>query len=216
MDGLDFLRTARHGTSPDLGRRIVVVGGGDVAMDCARSARRLSDGRVEILYRRTLDEMPAHHEEIEDLAAEGITIRELVAPLRAIAQDGRLAALECGVMELGEPDGSGRPRPVAIPGGEITLSIDTLIVAIGQRADLSVFSGRPVAISPSGYLEVEPSTLETSIPRVYVGGDLRAPGPSSIVDACGDGRRIARAILEKEGISQPPSATVAAPSFQHR
>lgn len=214
MDGLDFLRSARHGRTADLGDRIAVVGGGDVAMDCARSARRLSEGEVEILYRRTVDEMPAHPDEIRDLLSEGITIRELVAPRRAVTTGGRLEAIECAVMTLGEPDVSGRPRPVEVPGGEITIALDTLIVAIGQKADLSVFSGSMVATSPGGYLEVDTESLETSIPRVYAGGDLREPGPSNIVEACGDGRRIARAILEREGLPTPIPSPVAAPPLE--
>jgi putative selenate reductase len=196
MDGLDFLRKARRGEAVKIGRRIAVIGGGDVAVDCARSARRLSEGEVEILYRRTVDQMPAHPEEIRDLLAEGISIRELVAPRRVVAEDGRLRSVECAVMTLGEPDASGRPRPVEVPGGDITLEFDTLIVAIGQQADLGVFTGLQVTCSPSGYLEVDAGTLETSISRVYAGGDLRDPGPSNIVDACGDGQRIARAILK--------------------
>ncbi len=202
LDGLDFLRQARHGSPGGLGRRVAVIGGGDVAMDCARSARRLSDGPVEILYRRTIDEMPAHPEEIRDLLAEGITIRELVAP-REIIVDNGLRALRCATMALGEPDASGRPRPVEVPGGDLTLELDTLIVAIGQRTDLGVFNGSDVQTSRSGYLIVDEETLETSLPRVYAGGDLRDPGPSSIVDACGDGQVIARSILTREGIGIP-------------
>ena len=200
LDGLDFLREARHGVPVELGRRVAVIGGGDVAMDCARSARRLSDGTVEVLYRRTIDEMPAHPEEIQDLLAEGITIRELVAPRKILAENGRIQALECAVMALGEPDASGRPRPVEVPGGDLTLGLDTLIVAIGQQADLGVFEGSNVRISSSGYLVVNEETLETSLPRVYAGGDLRDPGPSNIVDACGDGQIIARSIMDREGL----------------
>ncbi len=203
VDGLDFLREARRGAFAGLGRRIAVVGGGDVAVDCARSARRLSAAEVAILYRRTIDEMPAHPEEVRDLLAEGITIRELVAPRRIVAENNRLRALECATMTLGAPDASGRPRPVEVPGGNLTLEIDTLIVAIGQQADLGVFAGCEVTTSPSGYLEVDAETLETSLPRIYAGGDLRDPGPSSIVDACGDGQRIARAILAREGVVRP-------------
>jgi putative selenate reductase len=202
LDGLDFLREARHGTPGGIGRRVAVIGGGDVAMDCARSAKRLSGDEVEILYRRTIDEMPAHPEEIRDLTAEGITIRELVAPRRIVTDGHRLRALECATMTLGEPDASGRPRPVEVPGGEVTLDIDTLIIAIGQKADLGVFHGSDVRTSRSGYLVVDEETLETSLPRVFAGGDLREPGPSNIVDACGDGQRIARAILTREG--RPP------------
>ena len=203
LDGLDFLREARYGVPVGLGRRVAVIGGGDVAMDCARSARRLSDGKVEVLYRRTVDEMPAHPEEIRDLTAEGITIRELAAPRKILAGNGRIQALECAGMVLGEPDASGRPRPVEVPGGGFTLEIDTLIVAIGQRADLGVFEGSEIRTSPSGYLVVNEETLETSLPRVFAGGDLREPGPSNIVEACGDGQLIARSILNRNGVVRP-------------
>jgi len=213
LDGLDFLRAARRRLPIDLGRRIAVVGGGDVAMDCARTARRLIGGAVEILYRRTVDEMPAHPEEISDLLAEGITIRELVAPRRIITVDGALAGLDCVRMRLAEPDESGRPRPVEAPGERVTIEVDTLIVAIGQRADLGIFGKTLVACSPKGYLEVDPETLETSIPRVYAGGDLRDPGPSNIVDACGDGRRIAGAILDREGLTAPDPAPTDRPEL---
>ena len=201
LDGLDFLRIARRRNPEGLGRRIGVVGGGDVAMDCARSARRLTGGDVEVLYRRTVDQMPAHPEEIADLLGEGIRIRELVAPTEIVARDGRIRALKCAVMSLGETDGSGRPRPVPLPGDGITIELDTLIVAVGQRADLGVFGTLPIEVSTKGYVVVDPRSLETSIPGIHVGGDLRDPGPSNIVDACGDGRRIARAILNREGIS---------------
>ncbi len=204
LDGLDFLRRTRRGEPSGLGRKIAVIGGGDVAMDCARSARRLAQGEVEILYRRTIGEMPAHPEEIRDLLAEGITIRELVAPRKILAENTRIHALECATMTLGEPDASGRPRPVEAPGGVHTLEVDTLIVAIGQQADLGVFAGSTVTTSPSGYLVVDGETLETSLPRVFAGGDLRDPGPSNIVDACGDGQRIARSILKREGLGLPP------------
>jgi putative selenate reductase len=189
-----------------LGRRIAVVGGGDVAMDCARTARRITGGKVEILYRRTVDQMPAHPEEIRDLLAEGITIRELVAPSRVRSGEHGGIAVDCAVMVLGEPDASGRPRPVESVGERISLEIDTLVVAIGQRADLGVFSGAAPATTSAGFVEADPETLESSISGVYVGGDLRAPGPSNIVDACGDGRRIARAILDRAGVTrQTPS-----------
>jgi putative selenate reductase len=200
-DGLDFLRGVRRGEVEDLGPRVAVIGGGDVAMDCARSARRLTGGEVEILYRRTVDEMPAHPEEVRDFLAEGITIRELVAPRRIETANGRICALECVEMVLGEADDSGRPRPVEKRGSGITLELSALIVAIGQRVDLSVFGERRVKTSSSGYVEVDGTTMETSRAHVYAGGDLVAPGPSNIVDACGDGRRIAGVILDRAGLS---------------
>jgi putative selenate reductase len=199
LDGLDFLRAARNDRPQELGDRIGVVGGGDVAMDCARSARRFTGKDVQILYRRTVDQMPAHPEEIADLLAEGITIRELVAPERITSADGRLRSVDCTVMTLGEPDASGRRRPVPVQGGSVSIELDTLIVAIGQRADLGIFDPLEVEITSKGYVVSDPDTLETSVPGIYVGGDLRDPGPSSIVDACGDGRRIARSILAQEG-----------------
>jgi len=197
LDGLDFLRAARSGNPPSVGERIGIIGGGDVAMDCARTARRLSDGEVTVFYRRTRAEMPAQNEEICDLLAEGGALVELVAPRRVIAPNGRLQAVEMATMRLGDADDSGRRRPVEIEGGEREVPLDTLIVAIGQRPDLGVFGDREVALTPAGYLDVDPQTLETSLPGVYAGGDIIGDGPSSIVKACGDGQRIADAIIAR-------------------
>ncbi|MBD3851269.1 MAG: putative selenate reductase subunit YgfK [Acidobacteria bacterium] len=195
LDGLDFLRAARDGNPPPLGKKIGVIGGGDVAMDCSRSACRLADGEVTVFYRRTRAEMPAQKEELLDLFEEGGKLEELMAPHRAIVTDGHLSAVEMTVMRLGEPDDSGRRRPEPIPGAERDVELDTLIVAIGQRPDLSLFGDEAVALSSSGYLEVDPATLETSIPGVYAGGDIIGDGPSNIVKACGDGRIIAEVII---------------------
>ncbi|MDH3813087.1 MAG: putative selenate reductase subunit YgfK [Acidobacteriota bacterium] len=195
LDGLDFLRAARDGNPPPLGKKIGVIGGGDVAMDCSRSACRLADGEVTVFYRRTRAEMPAQKEELLDLFEEGGKLEELMAPHRAIVTDGHLSSVEMTVMRLGEPDDSGRRRPEPIPGAERNVELDTLIVAIGQRPDLSLFGDEAVALSSSGYLEVDPDTLETSIPGVYAGGDIIGDGPSNIVKACGDGRIIAEVII---------------------
>jgi putative selenate reductase len=197
LDGLDFLRAARIGEPTPLGNRIGVIGGGDVAMDCSRTACRLSDGEVTVYYRRTRAEMPAQKEELLDLFDEGGQLEELVAPKRIISTGGRLSAVEMAAMRLGEPDDSGRRRPEPIAGGEHTVELDTLIVAIGQRPDLSLFGDDEVALNESGYLDVDPTTLETSIPDVYAGGDIIGEGPSNIVKACGDGRLIAEAIIAR-------------------
>jgi putative selenate reductase len=197
LDGLDFLRTVRRGESPPLGRRVGVIGGGDVAMDCSRTARRLSDGEITVYYRRTRSEMPAQKEELLDLLTEGGNLEELVAPQRILTGDGRLRAVEMVAMRLREPDASGRRRPVPVPGSEREIELDTLIVAIGQRPDLSLFGQDAVALDESGYLEVDPVTLETSIPGVFAGGDIISGGPSNIVKACGDGRAIAEAIIAR-------------------
>ena len=215
LDGLDFLRAVRSGDPPGIGERIGIIGGGDVAMDCARTARRLSDGEVTLFYRRTRAEMPAQDEEISDLLAEGGALVELVSPRRVIAQNGRLQAVEMATMRLGDADESGRRRPVEIEDGAHEVLLDTLIVAIGQRPDLGLFGDREIGLSPAGYLDVDPQTLETSLPGVFAGGDIIGDGPSSIVKACGDGQRIAKAIIARGDASERGRETsaVAWPDF---
>jgi len=216
LDGLDFLRAARDGNPPPLGTKIGVIGGGDVAMDCSRTACRLAEGEVTVFYRRTRAEMPAQKEELLDLFDEGGNLEELMAPGRITSADGHLTSVEMKTMRLGEPDDSGRRRPEAIAGGEREVELDTLIVAIGQRPDLSLFGDKDVKLNSSGYLEVDPTTLETSIANVYAGGDIIGDGPSNIVKACGDGRIIANAIIarHRDGpeIPEPDSDW---PAFDH-
>jgi putative selenate reductase len=216
LDGLDFLRAARDGDPPPLGKKIGVIGGGDVAMDCARTACRLADGEVTVFYRRTRAEMPAQKEELLDLFDEGGKLEELMAPERIVAIDGHLTAVEMAEMRLGEADDSGRRRTEAIPGAKREVELDTLIVAIGQRPDLSLFGDEEVKLNSRGYLEVDPSTLETSIPGVYAGGDIIGDGPSNIVKACGDGRIIADAIIARHrSVPEIPEAPTDWPPFDH-
>lgn len=201
-DGLALLRAVREGRAPELGRRVGVIGGGDVAMDCARTARRLG-AEVRVVYRRSRAEMPAQAEEQRDLDAEGIAVDELLAPRRVLVVEGRMAGLECERMRLGEPDGSGRRRPLGT-GETVRLDLDALVVAIGQAPDLSFLGGAEVARSPSGYVAVDAETLETSIPGLYAGGDLVDAGPETIVKALADGKRIARSIRRRfEGEPAP-------------
>ncbi len=195
VDGLEFLRAVRSGQAPAVGPRVGVVGGGDVAMDCARTALRLGGEEVAVYYRRTRREIPAQSEELEDLLVEGGRLVELVAPAALDVRDGTIQGLRLSRMRLGEADRSGRRRPEAMPNVEIVVELDTLIVAIGQRPDLGLFSGRPPRCTANGYLEIDPKTHETSLPGVYAGGDIVGDGPASIVKAAGDGRRIAEAIL---------------------
>ncbi|MEP7300602.1 MAG: putative selenate reductase subunit YgfK [Caldimonas sp.] len=198
LDGLEFLRAAREKRSVRLGPRVGVIGGGDVAMDCARTAARLTDGKVTLVYRRTMDQMPAQREELSDTIGEGVGIQELAAPNRIVADGGRLKALRCTRMELGESDDSGRRRPVEVPNSEFDIPLDHVIVAIGQRADLSFFGDQQVALTSKGYILVDPQTMETSIPGVFAGGDIVMNGPETIVQALGDGRNIARSIRARE------------------
>jgi putative selenate reductase len=199
-DGLDFLRAARAGTAGPIDGRVGVVGGGDAAIDCARTAHRLGAREVLILYRRSVDEMPAQAEEVRALAEEGIVVCERLTPLRVLAPTGKVETVVCAATTPGEPDPDGRRRPVAVPDSELEVPLDRLIVAIGQRVDPSVFGDQRVKVNAAGFVEVHPTTHETSLEGVYAGGDLVGSGPATIVDACGHGLRIAAAILDRNGI----------------
>ena len=198
IDALDFLRSVREHKPMPLGERIGVIGGGDVAMDCARSAQRLTGRKATIIYRRTIDQMPAELEEIEGALEEGVEIRELLKPLRVISSGGRMTGLECLRMKLGDRDSSGRRKPVDIPGSETVVPVDTLIVAISQEPLLDFLGEAKLARAKNGFIQVDRATMETSIADVFAGGDIMQDGPSSIVKALGDGRRIAMSIRRKE------------------
>ncbi len=146
-DALEFLAAAKRGETPDIGRQVVVIGGGNSAMDAARTARRLcgADGRVTVIYRRRLAEMPAAAEEIREALAEGVRIMELTAPLRIEVAEGREWALLCSRMELRKADSSGRPHPVPVFGSEFELTCDTVIVAIGQDKNTELLGRHGVA-----------------------------------------------------------------------
>ena len=210
FDSLEFLRNVKEGKSLPLGERIGVIGGGDVAMDCARSARRMITGKVSILYRRTMDQMPAAREEIDDAIAEGVEIVELVKPMKVLAKRGRITGLECLRVTLGEKDRTGRRRPVDVPNSEFLIPLDTLIVAVSQAPDLDFLSDHLPERTEAGYLKIDPETMETSIPNLYAGGDITLDGPESIVKALGAGRRIAESIRRKEESIPSPRETVEA------
>jgi len=195
IDGIAFLRKARNQRdSISLGSSIGVIGAGDVAMDCARVANRLSDGNVTVIYRRTIEQMPAHKEELDALLEEGISIKELASPKAVISENGKITALKCTKMKLGAPDSSGRKRPVEIPNSDFEISLDNLIVAIGQLPDFSFFDNLPIELNKKGYINVDNKTLETSVKGIYAGGDAIQSGPLTIVKACGDGKIIAESI----------------------
>ena len=205
FDSLEFLRAVREKKPLKLGRRVGVIGGGDVAMDCARTAWRLGAEEVSVIYRRTKAEMPAQYEERYGLEVEGIPVRELLAPKAIEVKNGRIAALQCAVMQLGEPDASGRRRPVEVPGSSERIPLDALVVAISQSADLKFFGEAPPALTKKGFIEADKATLRTSIPDVYAGGDIVQDGPATIVKAVGDGKRIAQDIRRREeGVEPPP------------
>ena len=193
VDALEFLRASRRGEPPELhGRRVVVVGGGDVAMDAARTARRLGAGLVLVVYRRGREEMPAHREEVEAAEGEGVRFELQIAP-RAVAGDGGgVFGLRCVRTAPGEPDESGRRRPEPIPGSEFELACDTVIAAVGMRPDTAGLAAE-LRLDDDGTIAVDPDTLETAVPFVFAAGDV-ASGPSDIARAVGQGRRAAAMI----------------------
>jgi putative selenate reductase len=198
MDALYFLRQAREGKSVKIGRHVGIIGAGDTAMDCARTAWRLSDSRVSVIYRRTIDQMPADREEVALLQQEGIEVVELAKPQHLLVENGHLRGLRCRAMEFtGERDDSGRKIPFEVPDSEFEIPIDTLILAISQHAILDFFDEEPIAVNRWGYIEADPESFETSVPGVYAGGDVVNDGPSSIVEAVADGKAIAASILRE-------------------
>jgi heterodisulfide reductase subunit A-like polyferredoxin len=187
MAGLDFLGPVNLGEKVALGKKAVVVGGGNVAMDAARAALRMGAKEVTVVYRRGRAEMPALPEEIAQAEEEGVKLELLTNPVKVLAgADGRVRGLECLRMTLGEPDASGRRRPVAVEGSNFTVDADNVIIAIGQTADIE---GIPLE---NGKIAADPS-LATKVPGVFAGGDV-VLGPASLVEAMAHGHHAAEAI----------------------
>jgi NADH:ubiquinone oxidoreductase subunit H/NADPH-dependent glutamate synthase beta subunit-like oxidoreductase len=192
--GVFFLRDVALGKEVKVGNKVAIVGGGNVAIDAARTALRLGSKEVFIVYRRSRQEMPADEEEIEDAIAENITIHYLAAPVRVIDDGGKVAGMECIKMELGEPDASGRRRPVPVEGSEFVLDVDMIIPAIGQRPDLDFLKGdKDIQITKRNTFDVDPITNATNIPGIFACGDT-VSGPATVVEAIGDGTKAAIAI----------------------
>ncbi len=190
MDNLDFLSRVRRGEKIDLGKRVVIIGGGNSAMDAARTAKRLvgPDGVVNLIYRRTKEEMPAALEEVIGMLDEEVNLIELTAPECMLVEGGRVKANVCFQMKLGEKDASGRPRPIKIEGSEFELEADSVISAIGQRVNADFF--------PDKKLTIDPITHETQIKNVFAGGDATR-GASTLIKAIGDGKNVAESISRR-------------------
>jgi len=184
------------------GRRVAVVGGGNVAMDAARVGLRLGAEEVTIVYRRSRAEMPARAEEVVHAEDEGIRFEMLTNPTRLLqGSDFWVTGLECLRMELGEPDASGRRRPVPRPGSEFVVEADTVVIAIGSSANPLIQQTTPgLSVNDRGYIVTDPATGLTSIPGVYAGGDV-VTGSATVIDAMGAGRRASAAIQEYLGSS---------------
>lgn len=190
-------RFPEYDTPVRVGERVAVVGGGNVAMDSARTSLRLGAKEVYIVYRRSRDELPARREEVENAEEEGIIFKLLNNPTRIIGNDqGEVAALECIQMELGEPDASGRRKPVPVPNSEFQFPVDNVIVAIGQGPNPILLRTTPgLQLNKHGYIEANPETLETSMPGVFAGGDI-VTGAATVIAAMGAGKKAARQMVE--------------------
>jgi NADH-quinone oxidoreductase subunit F len=194
IDGAAFLRNLNLKKAVKVEGRVAVIGGGNVAIDAARSALRLGATDVFILYRRDKEDMPAYEEEIEEAEHEGVKIHTLVAPKTLVMEKGKLTKIECVRMALGKFDKSGRRSPSPIAGSEFSLDVDTVVAAIGQAPDLSYINGDGVAVSSAGTVDVKDmKTLATSKDGVFAAGDA-VRGPATVVEAIGDGKKAAMAI----------------------
>jgi len=189
---LEFLSDVRTGKLQKLDGRVAVIGGGDVAVDSARSAVRLGAEEVTIVYRRSREQMPAHSKEVHEAESEGVRFKFLSSPRRFISEGSTVKAIECIEMRLGEPDESGRQRPVPIEGSEHEFPADAVIIAIGEVPDLS-FLPAEVKVTPRNNILVDEVTMQTSLPGVFSGGDV-VTGPLSVSDAIAAGKRAARFI----------------------
>jgi NADH-quinone oxidoreductase subunit F len=193
IDPIEFLKQYNLGKDVKFGKKIAVVGGGDSAMDAARTAWRLG-GDVTILYRRTRPEMPANAEEIEGALEEGVKIEFLTLPIEALSENGKLTKIKCIRMGLGEFDESGRRRPFPVEGSEFEMEVDTLIPAIGQKPNLDFLgSNSGLKVSKWNTLEVDPETTATNVEGIFAGGDV-VTGPSTVLAAMKAGKVAAESI----------------------
>ncbi len=193
-EALSFLKAHNLGTDPKVGQHVAVIGGGNAAIDAARTAFRLGASDVTVVYRRRRAEMPAWDEEIDEALREGIRLEALVAPVEIAVQDGKVAGLVCQRMELGAYDRSGRRRPVPIKGQIFTIPVDQVIAAIGQSVDADgLFGDLAVDRNRDGTLKADPATGATSLEWLFAGGDA-AVGPSSVVEAIAWGEKAAVAM----------------------
>jgi glutamate synthase (NADPH/NADH) small chain len=198
MNLMKAYRFPEYDTPMPRGNKVVVVGGGNVAMDCARTAIRTGSNEVFIVYRRSRQELPARAEEVHHAEEEGIKFRLLNNPVRYIGTDyNSVKGVECIRMELGEPDDSGRRRPVPIKDSNFIIDCDLAVVAIGTSPNPILFNTTPnLKRTKWGYIEVNEETMETSIPNVYAGGDI-VTGSATVILAMGAGRIAANAMHKR-------------------
>jgi formate dehydrogenase beta subunit len=194
MTGIEFLRRTADGERPIEGKKLLVIGGGNVAMDCVRSALRMGFTDVNLVYRRTRAEMPADPLEVKEAQEEGVQFHYLVAPVRIIAQNNTATGLECLKMQLGEPDASGRRSPVPVEGSNFVIECDAIVPAIGQTCVVDcVLPPEDVVMTKRKTLVTDDITRRTSQPHVFSGGDC-VTGPATLIAALAAGKNAARFI----------------------
>ncbi len=195
IPGVQYLLDINNGVDPyPEGDRVVVVGGGNVAMDCVRCSLRLGKKEVNLVYRRTRNEMPANIEEIEEAEEEGVNFLYLTNPTKILAKDGKVVGVELIKMELGEPDESGRRRPVPIEGSEYVLECDIVVPAIGQAIDLQVLDGvDDIEVTKKGTIVVDTNSYMATKKGVFSAGDV-VTSPDALIRACAGARRAAMKI----------------------
>ncbi len=192
ISGFEFLKSVCRGQVPDLGQRVLVIGGGHTAIDAARTSVRLGCPDVTIIYRRTLDEIPAGKEEVEEAEKEGVKMLYLTSPVGFVGE-GKVRSVKLVKMELGAPDASGRRRPEPIENSEFELKVDTVISAIGYIPDAEALTHNGLTINRKGTVIVQDETGITNIKGVFAAGDV-VTGPMSVIEAMAAGRRAAEAI----------------------
>jgi NADPH-dependent glutamate synthase beta subunit-like oxidoreductase len=189
---LDFLREAKSGKKIQVGEKVAVIGGGNVAVDAARTALHEGAKEVTILYRRTQEEMPANPWEVKEAEEEGVKIEFLLAPTRFLGKEGKMIGVELVRMKLGEPDESGRRAPIPIDDSKFTREFDTVILAVGEAVDTS-FLPKEIELSDINTIWADPVTMVTTMKGVFAGGDA-VTGPASVLEAITAGRRAADSI----------------------
>jgi len=192
VDALDFLWSANCGKKTNVGKNVVVIGGGNVAMDAARTAKCGGAELVTVMYRRSRDEMPANPWEVKEAEEEGIKFEFLVSPKKIQGEKGKVTGLECLRMRLDEPDESGRRKAVPVDGSDFKRDTDMVVLAIGESPNLT-FLPKHFELNGDGTVWVNPVTMETSVPGFYAGGDA-VTGPASVIEAIRDGKRAAESI----------------------
>jgi NADH-quinone oxidoreductase subunit F len=189
---LDLLWDVNSGKKVEIGKNVVLVGGGNVALDAAKTALRLKANEATVLYRRSREEMPANPWDVREAEDEGVKIEFLVAPKRILGENGKVATIECFRMQLGELDETGRRKPVPIEGSEFTRETDMVILAIGEAPDLE-FLPKKIELNENGTIWVNPITMETSLEGIFAGGDV-VTGPATVIEAIQAGKRAAESI----------------------